>query len=70
MMKNNALIDGDALIKIRNEVLNLFNDNYLSIEVARESQEYTHFWKLFQNFLKSNFIYNSTYDCSYCKNDK
>ena len=38
MMKNNALIDGDALIKIRNEVLNLFNDNYLSIEVARESQ--------------------------------
>ena len=62
MMKNNALIDGDALIKIRNEVLNLFNDNYLSIEVARESQEYTHFWKLFQNFLKSNFIYNSTYE--------
>ena len=60
--KNNALIDNNTITKIRNEVLYLFNDNYLPLDIARESKELNYFWNLFEYFAKSNFIYNSTYE--------
>ena len=57
--KKNPLINYNTMTKIRNDVLTLFNDNYLPVELARESIDYSYFWHLYESFAKSNPIYNS-----------
>ena len=59
---NNKFIDNNMMNKIRNDILNLFNDNYLPVEIVRESAEYNYFWLLFENYSRNNPIYNGVYE--------
>ena len=45
--------------RIRKEILDIFNDNYIPVELARDSEQYSYFWHLYESFAKSNEIYNS-----------
>ena len=57
--KKNVLIDSNTMNKIRNDILNLFNDNYLPIELTKENEDYKYFWYLYENLAKTNKIFNS-----------
>ena len=56
---NSSLIDYKTMSRIRNNILDLFNDNYLPVEIARDNTDLSYFWKLYESFAKSNPIYNS-----------
>ena len=56
---NSTLINYKAIQKIRNDILNLFNDNYLPVAIARESEHYSYFWHLYETFARENPIFNS-----------
>ena len=51
---NNSIID-----KIREEVLALFNDNYLNIEDVTNHPDYQYFWALYEKFAQNNPKYQS-----------
>ena len=53
------LMDVNIMTRIRKEVLDLFNDNYIPVELIRDSKQYSHFWHLYETFAKSNPLYNS-----------
>ena len=53
------LMDKNIMMRIRKETLELFNDNYIPIELIRDSKQYSYFWSLYEAFAKSNPLYNS-----------
>ena len=57
--QNNALIDFNIMKQMRKEVLCLFYDNYLGIELVREHPDLQYFWSIYENFSRNNPIYNS-----------
>ena len=57
--QKNALLDNNKMNEIRKEVLCLFNDNYLSLELTKEHPDFQNFWKKYENIAKSNLIYSS-----------
>ena len=58
-VQKNSLLDNNKMTEIRKEVLCLFNDNYLSLELTREHPDFQNFWKKYEIIAKSNPIYNS-----------
>ena len=53
------LMDKNIMMRVRKETLYLFNDNYIPIELIRDSKDYSYFWHLYETFAKSNPLYNS-----------
>ena len=53
------LIDHNTITIIRKEILAIFNDNYIPVELARDNVQYSYFWHLYESFAKSNALYNS-----------
>ena len=53
------LLDNYKMDQIRKEVLCLFYDNYLSLELTREHPDFQNFWKKYENVAKTNQIYSS-----------
>ena len=47
------------LKKIKNEVLALFNDNYLSMEEVKNHPDYEYFWELYNEITKEDIEYKS-----------
>ena len=57
--QKNTLIDNNILNRIRKEVLCLFSDNYLSLELATEHPDLAKFWLKYENIAKINSSYSS-----------
>ena len=57
--KQNRLIDYKIIENFRREILCLFSDNYLGLELVREHPDYKFFWKKYETLAKSKPIYNS-----------
>ena len=55
----NGIINFNGMSAIRKEILCLFYDNYLGIELAREHPDLQYFWCQFENFARDKPIYNS-----------
>ena len=54
-----TLINNNTMNEIRNNILTLFNDNYLPLELIKENKEYKKFWELYGKFSLNNKRYNS-----------
>ena len=59
LKKQNKKIDNRTINKIRDEVLCLFNDNYLSVEETRNHPDYKLFWEYYDEIAKENPEYKS-----------
>ena len=59
LKQKNIKIDDNIMKKIREEVLCLFNDNYLSIEETRNHPDYKLFWEYYEELVKDNPEYKS-----------
>lgn len=57
--KGNRLLNNDIMTKIRKEVLCLFNDNYLNLELVREHPDFENFWRKYENIARNEPAYNS-----------
>ena len=58
-VQKNTLLDNNKMTEIRKEVLCLFNDSYLSLELSREHPDLQKFWEKYESLAKSEPIYNS-----------
>lgn len=59
LKQKNEKVDKNKIKKIRNEVLSLFNDNYLSIEETRKHPDYKQFWEYYEEVVKESPEYKS-----------
>ena len=59
LKQRNAKIDNNTIKKIRDEVLYLFNDNYLSVEETRNHPDYKLFWEYYEEVVKESPEYKS-----------
>jgi hypothetical protein len=57
--KESKKIDNRTINKIRDEVLCLFNDNYLSVEETRNHPDYKLFWEYYDEIAKESPEYKS-----------
>ena len=57
--QGNGLVNNDIMTKIRKEVLCLFNDNYLNLELVREHPDFENFWRKYENIARNEPAYNS-----------
>ena len=57
--KKQQLLSQNKMDEIRKEVLCLFYDNYLSLELTREHPDFQNFWKKYENVAKTSQIYSS-----------
>ena len=59
LKQKNVKIDIKTINKIRDEVLFLFNDNYLSVEEVRNHPDYKLFWEYYNEVVKESPEYKS-----------
>ena len=57
--QKNSLIDNKIMTKIRKEVLCLFTDNYLNLELAADHPDLAKFWSKYEDIAKSSKAYNT-----------
>ena len=57
--QGNGLVNNDIMTKIRKEVLCLFHDNYLNLELVREHPDFENFWRKYENIARNEPAYNS-----------
>ena len=57
--QKNINVDDIMIKKIREEVLALFNDNYLKVEETKTHPDYKYFWEVYEEFTKEEPSYAS-----------
>ena len=57
LKQKNINVDDIMIKKIREEVLALFNDNYLKVEEIKNHPDYKYFWEVYEEFAKEDTTY-------------
>ena len=59
LQKKYSILDYDSIDKIRRQILDLFNDNYLPSKEIKNHPDYKLFWEKFEKLTKTNSEYSS-----------